>query len=139
MTEPKGLISSLDTSSFSLGDDEDYDDSIQDDYESAYFDIEKAASPNSKRRGQDNGVSSVKFETDMFNLAPANSEYDGSDEDYRDSSLLSSLSSISLPSKKTKKSSLSNMPRRPSNSKLPIRNVLDIFQELKLSFGRKAE
>ena len=101
MTEPKGLISSLDTSSFSLGDDEDYDDSIQDDYESAYFDIEKAASPNSKRRGQDNGVSSVKFETDMFNLAPANSEYDGSDEDYRDSSLLSSLSSISLPSKKT--------------------------------------
>ena len=139
MTEPKGLISSLDTSSFSLGEDDDYDDSIQDDYESAYFDIEKAASPNSKRRGQDNGVSSVKFETDMFNLAPANSEYDGSDEDYRDSSLLSSLSSISLPSKKTEKSSLSNMPRRPSNSKLPIRNVLDIFQELKLSFGRKAE
>ena len=139
MTEPKGLISSLDTSSFSLGDDEDYDDNIQDDYESAYFDIDKAASPNSKRRGQDNGVSSVKFETDMFNLAPANSEYDGSDEDYRDSSLLSSLSSISLPSKKTEKSSLSSMPRRPSNSKLPIRNVLDIFQELKLSFGRKAE
>ena len=142
MTEPKSLLSSLDTSGFALSKDAEYDNTDEHDYDSSYFDVEKATSPSSNRRQQENGVSSVKFETDVFDLRPISGEYGESDDEYGDASSSSSSSfssvSSSLPSQSSKKTSLSSMPRRPSNSKIPIRNVLDIFQELKLSFGRKS-
>ena len=142
MTKPNSLLSSLDTSGFALIDDAEYENSDVDDYDASYFDIEKATSSNSNKRAQKNGVSSVNFETDVFDLGPISGEYDGAEEDYggasssSSSSSFSSLSSSSLPSHSSTKTSLSSMARRPSNSKIPIRNVLDIFQELKLSFGR---
>ena len=138
MTKPNSLLSSLDTSGFALVDNAEYENSDADDYDASYFDIEKATSSNSNKRAQKNGVSSVNFETDVFDLGPISGEYDGAEEDYgsASSSSFSSLSSSSLPSHSSPKTSLSSMPRRPSNSKIPIRNVLDIFQELKLSFGR---
>ena len=136
-------MSLSDTPGFALADSSEYDNDNEEDYDSSYFDIEKATSPSSNRRDQDNGVSSVNFETDVFDLAPISGEYDASEEHYGDASSSSSSSfssvSSSLPSPSSKKTSYSSMPRRPSNSKIPIRNVLDIFQELKLSFGRKSE
>ena len=141
MTEPKKLMTtSLDTSGFAMENEDEYEDT--EDYNASYFDIEKSSSPSSNRREEENGASSAKFETNMFDLGPLSEEYSVSEEDYRDASASSSPSfssvSLSVPSQSSPKTSLSSMPRRPSNSKVPIRNVLDIFQELKLSFGRKS-
>ena len=137
MTEPKSLMSSLDTSGFDLSGKDEYDD--EEDYTSSYFDIEKEPFSGGASRDNEFVGGSAKFETNMFDLGPLSEEYDGSDDPYGDasSSSLSAFSSVSssLPSQT---SNLSSMPRRPANSKIPIRNVLDIFQELKLSFGRKS-
>lgn len=138
MTEPKSLMSSLDTSGFDLSEKDEYDESSEDEYNTSYFDFEKEPLSVGNSRDEES-IGAAKFETNMFDLAPLSEEYDGSDDPYGDpssssSSAFSSVSS-SLPSQT---SNLSSMPRRPSNSKIPIRNVLDIFQELKLSFGRKS-
>ena len=143
ITKPNSLISSFDTSGFALVDEDikyDNDDTI--DYDPSYFDLEGDNLSNSNRRINQNGVTSVNFETDVFDLGPTSGEYDGVEEDYEGTSSSSSSSfssSSSLPSHLSTKTSLSSMPLRPSNSKIPIRNVLDIFQELKLSFGRKPQ
>ena len=129
-------MSSLDTSGFDLSGKNEYDNSNEDDYNSSYFDIETESFSGENSRDDETGGNSAKFETNMFDLGPMSEE---SNDPYGDpssssSSAFSSVSS-SLPSQT---SNLSSMPRRPSNSKVPIRNVLDIFQELKLSFGRKS-
>ena len=133
------LASTLDTAGFALEDETEYDGSEAHDYDASYFDIQKATSSNTNKREPTNGVNSVKFETDVFDLGPTG-EYDDSADDYGEplfpTSSSSSPSSSLLASHLSSKTSLSSMPRRPSNSKVPIRNVLDIFQELKLSFGR---
>ena len=73
MTKPNSLLSSLDTSGFALVDNAEYENSDADDYDASYFDIEKATSSNSNKRAQKNGVSSVNFETDVFDLGPRRS------------------------------------------------------------------
>ena len=138
-TKANSLSSTLETSRFATEDETEYGDSKDDEYDISYFDWEKGTSASSNRRQPTNGATSVKFETDAFDLGTT-SDYDDNVQDHETplSSLSSSLSpsSSSLASHSSSKTSLSSMPRRPSNSKIPIRNVLDIFQELKLSFGR---
>ena len=139
MKKSNSLGSTLDTSGFATDDEIEYGDNEDDEYDVSSFDWEKGTSASSNRGEPINSATSVKFETDAFDLGTTG-DYDDSAKVQRTplSSLSSPLSPSSslLASHSASKTSYSNMPRRPSNSKLPIRNVLDIFQELKLSFGR---
>ena len=113
---PSSSPPKLDTSGFILHDD---------DYDSAYFDLEKIPSYSSKTKKG----SHVNIETSSFEYPVGGRDEDvGNEYHYQDYE--KEEEELEVPAKSTPA-----FPKAPS-ARLPIRQVLDIFQELKLSFGR---
>ena len=116
------------------------DEGAIDGYDASYFDLEKVPSSNSKKQQQTNNiVDAVKFETDVFDVIGPTGNGDYSDIYSSADGYGVAPSSLSSPASSPSSSNtlLSGLKQRQSSSsKVPIRNVLDIFQELKLSFGR---
>ena len=144
------FVPALDTSSFDIGSSSSTSSNSKsgefgdEDYDSAYFDIEKVPSRSNAN------VGAISIDTSSFDLGGSADEDLDSDgyfgSDYGDNSLFSSASADQYAydyghPEDSSNSASSKEPggvsaSRETPSRVPIRNVLDVFQELKLAFGR---